>query len=325
MSTSTSATEQTTNQYEVSVKQFKEDILTPLAEQFRHIVKLHAAVAVLPAGGHLQFSNGKKVGRKEVNSLDSQFVREIYALAKYFGEAKKRRKSARAGGSNGFKLPRFISSELGKFFADPANDLGPAYVKLEQTGEDGQKTVSYKQLDQPLNDYLALLTKHNITSAALLTPLFNIYAIRNQMQYDPEHREFLRATPLMKKHLGGIFPQLVQKDNEELARKQAELQDLISSGASQKKIEDLRKKIAKSSIFNEDRFPYPRIQSIVAFNMIPKDVLSQEQVDFLKNPEVVSKLEEEQRVVSNTLEFYRTNTAGEKKANRAAKRNQKKK
>jgi hypothetical protein len=315
--------EETKDTNDMSVKQFREERIKPLTEKFKQLMDLNTEVAKLPQSGHILYKDGRKVGRKDLNSLKSQYIKELEGLVKLYAEAKRKKKSGRVGGSNGFKLPRYISSELSQFFADASNNLGPAYLREETVSATGEKTVEFKQQPQSLKDSIALLTTNQITSAALLTPLFNIYAILNNMQYDPDHREFLRSTPLMKKYLGQIFPRITEKDQGELAERQAELQKLIAEGGSPKKIKALQAKISKSIIFSEDRFPYPRIQSIVALNMIPKTSLGEEHLGVLKNADVIAQLEREQKIVSDTLAYYRNKNADQKKANRQAKRSKK--
>ena len=72
-----------------------------------------------------------------------------------------------------------------------AADLGPAYT----TSADGK----LGQTGLQLKSYLGLLLTEGITSASIMTMLFNIYAKNNSMEHT--NNKYLKATDLMSRIL----------------------------------------------------------------------------------------------------------------------------
>ena len=156
---------------------------------------------------------------------------------------------------------------------------------------------------QPLNQILAV-GREGVTTRAIMTPLFNIYAHVNDMQKDPNNKQFLTSTPQMDQYFQETYtrlagrPQKYQKDKE--------------TGQP-----DITKPIPK---FDPKRFRYASIQSIVADNTIPKDntkpqsahlpTLTPAQEAVLSAPETKARLEEEQTLVSGVLDVYRYRKSG---------------
>lgn len=300
------------NEYDVTPKQFKEH-LAHLNGEFKKLMQLSGAIANLDKGETLIHPDGTRIGRRELRSLESQYCKDVLNLAKFFSQAKKKPKTKRTGGSNGFKNAMFVTDNLKQFFA--SDDLGLAYIKQDDgTFVQGEK----------LKNYLHLFLQQGVTSSALLTPLFSIYAHVHKMQ-DPTNRSFLHATSSMMKYFGDTFSKLPVDDQEKVNALRTQLAELVKSGASQEEIEKLQKKLETPNLFDPSHFKYSRFQSIAARNRVPKELLTPEQLQYLKDLEVRQRLDEEQRLVSSTLEYYRVQTEADRKVERAAKRRQQKK
>lgn len=195
---------------------------------------------------------------------------------------------------DGFLTPRYITDTLKNFFAEA--NLGLAFTKQH----DGTFTTG----DQ-LRNYLHLLLECGISSLALLTPLFSIYARVNEMP-DPQDRRFLRATPLMIKYFSDIFSQFPLEDQQRLSSEKEQLANLIETKADYSEINCVQRMIDRYSIFDPNHFRYAYFQRIIARNRVPKEELSTEQLQHLTDPDVRLSLDDEQRIVSTTLEYYRT-------------------
>lgn len=308
-----------TNELDKTLPQFK-DLTQQMAERFRLLMKLQAAVAVLEKGNKLHYSAGVKVGnqtffpegldisKKEMRSLESLFVKDIKNLPKYFREAKKKKKTTRSGTNNGFSKPMFITEALRNFFG--STKLGPAYT--EQTDAEGN--VSYVPLGRDLRDCLECFLTKNVTSSSLLTPLFSIYAIQNKMQYADE-RAFLKATPEMERHFAKIFKALKEDDTRKLAEVQAKIKERVDSGVVLSKEDALEEaselETAQKRMFDSTKFRYSRFPSIVSHCRVNNEELSDEQKAFLADEEIINAVKAEQKIVSETLNYYRALNASQ--------------
>jgi hypothetical protein len=280
-------------------KEFGERLDT-LAKHHNNLMKLSSKVYALGKTQRLQYPNGATVGRKELRTLSSQFVKELKSLKKnYTSHGKKPRRKRREGGSAGFKNPILVTDNMRAFFSQA--NLGPS---------DPTNPAS-----TPLNQVLAV-GQNGVTTRAIMTPLFNIYAHVNNMQKDPENKQYLTATPQMN--------QFFQETYARLAAKPQKFQKNKETGEP-----DMGKTIPR---FDPNRFRYASIQSIVADNTVPNEALNQQQKvvlarlpvnkdlpDDLSNPHkfvgaaaeiaaanaTINRLEQEQALVSGILTMYR--------------------
>ena len=300
----------TTTNYNLKAKEFRKEVLKPLCEQLDRLLEVHEDTVKLPPSGQKSYPDGRRIGRKEMNSLVSQYKKEIMSLEKYLQEAK-RKKPKKAGGKNGFNLPRLVSADLKGFFADTTNDLGPAYLEIRTAGVDeaGQptETVTYERQTYTVKDLIAGLTRDGVTSSAMLTTLFLIYSKVNSMKFDPKKKQFLKATPLMDKFFEKYYKEITEKDLNKKKILEEQLVAAQEAGATEKEIKALQKKINDKIIFDPTRFRHHKFQTLVSRNLIPKESLQQAHLDYLKNDEVIKQIAQQQRVLSDTLSFYREN------------------
>lgn len=282
--------------WDITPKQFK-DKLIHLTQELKRLLKLNESLSSLGPGDHLVFPDGTNIGRREFRSIQAQYVQQLTELGRYFTQAKKKpKKVKRVNRHSGFDNAAFMTENFRLFFMNA--ELGPAYVA--QIDDHGQ--VTFVQGER-LHNYLDLFLKHGITSQALLTPLFIIYVTVNKLQ-DLEHKSILHATPLMMKYLSSTFEALALADQEKHNKNQVLLDQLISISAPQDQIEAAQKEVNKL-IFQPEKFMYNRLMSIVAHNRIPKTSITPEQIQQLKDSQLLQRLTEEQQIVSSTLAYYR--------------------
>jgi len=288
----------------MSAKEFKEE-LNKLVEKLDSILDLNSKITNLPKGKTYELPDGRKIGRREFNQARSQFVSELRNLSKLYTQAKrpKKRAGARRPGT-GFRIPILVSENLRNFFNEA--HLGPMDPRDPKS--------------PPLKNDIVLLTQHGVTSAALLTPLFSIYAIVNKLTErsssnhtnprDPRspclpleemNHQMLGADELMIKHFGSTF-------------------DLLKSRGAHTTDHG-----TEIPAFDPQNFKYASFQSIVSLNRRTKDgkirrkvngetieelnpagpPLDPKEIEYLDNEDVKKELEREQKRVSDTLATYR--------------------
>lgn len=257
--------------------------LGELVKAHNNILKLAGKVYALKKNERLAFANGDIIGRKELRSMSSAFTKELRGLKKnYRAHGKRKRRRRREGGSAGFKNPIFVSDAMKNFFAVANLGSDP------RPGFEGEA---------PLNTQLAVGAQ-GVTTRAIMTPLFNIYAHVNQMQKDPAHKQYLTATDQMNQFFAPTWQRLTAKDRAQDAGPNPRLTKPDKNG--------VRKPIP---VFDPQHFQYNRVQSIVADNNIKKETLNAEQLAFLDNAATKRRLAEEQYKVSGILLFYRLRNA----------------
>ncbi len=119
----------------------------------------------------------------------------------------------------------------------------------------------------PFNKFL-LVAHNGITTRNIMTILFNIYTLVNNMQ-NPENRSILTSTPLMDQYFHQTYDHLAAQPRQ----------------------------------FNPNSFRFSRLQSIINDNK--KDNLTKEQVSLLNERRMVEHLEKEYVFLSKILKTYR--------------------
>ena len=287
--------------------------LKGIVTNLNQLQKLSSHVYSLGKTQSLVYPNNKRVGRKELRTLFSQLGKEITGLKKHYKEHGKRKKRVRRG-TAGFKNPIVINDNMVNFFREA--NLGPAVPTDPASG--------------PLNQRLMLI-QNRITTRAIMTPAFNIYAHVNGMQKDPANRQFLASTPLMDKYFSATYAQLAAAPQRFQKRKVTNefLDEKGRTVVEETRVEDMSKPIAR---FDPQHFRYASIQSIVAKNTFSKAELGAE-YNYITQPkksltgqeldarnQLEAQLATEQRVVSDALAYYRGQKAAATKAAKAAGR-----
>jgi len=253
--------------------------LDKLSRDHNNLMKLAAKVYSLKKTERLSYPNGKTVGRKELRSLSSQYVKELKSLKKNYSAHGKRKKRKRtAGTSAGFKNPILVKDNMRQFFATA--NLGPVDPRNPSS--------------QPLNQVLAV-GREGVTTRAIMTPLFNIYAHVNNMQQDRENKQFLTSTAEMDRYFSETYQRL--------------------AAAPQRFYKPDKEGVVKPiPRFDPKHFRYASIQSIVADNAVKSAELTAEQKAGLTAPATKARLEEEQNIVSGILALYREDKKQREKA-----------
>lgn len=255
--------------------------LAELVTHHNNILKLASKVYGLKKTERLLYAGGETVGRKELRTLSSQFGKELRSLKKNYTALGRRKKRTRTGGSAGFKNPILVMEPMRAFFS--VANLGPS---------DPRNAAS-----APLAGQLAVGI-NGVTTRAIMTPLFNIYAHVNHMQQDPANKQFLTSTAQMDQYFQATYARLAA----------------LPQTYAKKDKDGVQKPIPR---FDPKRFRYASIQSIVADNTIPKEVkpdkprdahkrpLTAQELEVLASPEIKARLAQEQALVSGILTIYR--------------------
>lgn len=262
--------------YNIDDKAFGEK-LEQIVKHQTNLLKLASHVYSLSKTQRIQYPNGKTVGRKELRSLASQLAKETRSLKKNYVEHGKRKRRTRAPGTTaGFKNPILVTDAMREFFRNA--NLGPSDPSNLNSA--------------PLNSQLAV-GFNGVTTRAIMTPLFNIYAQVNGMQKDPANKQFLTSTPQMDQYFATTYARLAAAPQKfAKADKQG-----------------VRKPLPK---FDPRRFRYASIQSIVADNTVKKELLTAQQAAVLADQATKDRLEQEQALVSSILAAYRARKASTK-------------
>jgi len=179
--------------------------------------------------------------------------------------------------------PKFISSNLVDYLKNI--DLGHAYIQGKDEGD--------------LKKYLHLLFNKNLTTLALLTPLFCIATKLNKLQ-DSNDKRYIVPDKLFDKHFGKIFIELENERKEE--EKLLEKKLLTASSEEKTEIDKALVKLEKKKI-DPKRLRLMRFQTIVSKN-IEKN-LSSKQQELIKEEKTIKQLNDEQKIISDTLKYYR--------------------
>lgn len=277
--------------YDIEPKEFGEN-LSKLCKEHNEIFKLASVVYSLGKTEKLVYPNGKTIGRKELKNLSAQFCKKVKELKKNFvARGKKKKRTRKSGTIAGFKNPIIVTDNMRAFFA--VANLGPSDPRNPSS--------------EPLGPKLAVGV-NGVTTRAIMTPVFNIYAYVNHMQKDNRQgfRQLLTATPQMDQYFTDTYTRL------------AALPQRFKKADKNGYREPIRK-------FESKSFRYASIQQIVADNSIPRPgskgakerphltPLTAEQSTLLENPEMKVRLEQEQVLVSGILEYYRWIKSGSKK------------
>lgn len=290
-------------------------------------------------------AEGQKLGLREVKSLRSQLAKRINDLAKDYALAlKPKRKTGKKKTGTGFNSPMFVTDNLKDFFID-ANNAG-AIGRVEPSDPSSPPLGNYLYLLTNADNYLNTIaaqigqpTIPAITSAGLLTALFAIYALinnltdnatRNMGKEDVQKdHQYLGADERMRKYFGNTFRLLTAKGSH------------VTPNERKKAAEQGRNPVAIPP-FNPNDFRYAAFQSIVANNRltvtgmvkrrdpetgevteVPNPAggpLNANEAGLLVNPDIIAELTREQGIVSKARAEYH---AGQEENRKQLRKNKK--
>ena len=174
----------TTNLNVTTVKEFNQ-VLSGLKTQIRLAARLISKTGALKTGQKLMYVvNGENIflGTREAQSIHSRALNEYQnAAAKMFGNLKKAKKGKKRAGNQGFRMPFIVGPELVNFFKNA--NLGAI---------DPRQAVS--AANPSIGDYLTFIVAQGqaatyVTTQAILTPLFAIYAAVNNLKSISLHNQ----------------------------------------------------------------------------------------------------------------------------------------
>lgn len=328
----------------LSQKEFKEKLNNCILKPMDELIELSAQIAKAKAHNQkLMTNDGRNIGKRELNAARSELAKIVRSFAKDYAQARKPRRRTGKKGGTGFRMPIYVSDSIRGFFTEA--NLGNAYT-VERTDPNKPKVVRVVGEAGVLRDVIQLLINRElqktlakqinqadipgITSSALLTPLFSIYALQNkltdlalvsdpngsgrmvpqsQLPEEQKNRQLLGADPLMRKHFGSTFVALAAQGPHTTA------------------------KGTEVGAFSADNFKYAAFQSIVKLNRRTVDgklkdgntnpaggPLSDMERSLLQAPEIADRLAQEQAGVSDTLCAIKEQSKPLVKAIRAGKR-----
>lgn len=182
----------------LTTKEFGQ-LLSELAKEHKKLMKLSSEVGKLKKGQKFKDkTSGQTYGRKEVNSLSSQYSKRLRGLRSNYVQASKKKKIKRksTGRKGGFSNPTRVSEAMRGFLTNA--NLGLVDPRLVQSAQ-----------NPTLNSQLSV-AQTGVTTRSILTAVFNDYVYQNaaQMKRDPVNKQFLTATPEMTQYFGATFTKL---------------------------------------------------------------------------------------------------------------------
>lgn len=265
--------------YNISPSDFRK-LLDGLAKQATKLFYITGVAGKLERGKALEVPGIGNIGKREVKGLQSQFTKQLKVLNKYYRARGARRKPGRVGRvNNGFRIPMFVGPSIVNFFA--AADLGPLNPAAPVSDQNPALTAQLSFLGGGAGRG----NPTSITTSAMLTPLFAIYAKRNQLNrlalenqgkpVEQWNNQFLGADPLLTDHFAATFEAIRTANLTKLAS-EGHQEDALKPGAKPGK--DGRYKANDRYLaFKPNNFRYANFQSIVAKNRFKKADLNPEQ------------------------------------------------
>jgi hypothetical protein len=262
-------------------KQFKEDL--------KNLNFLSEKIYTSP-GFKFTSPAGKNYNKSDLKRFFSRISKDFDEIIKLVSKdkSKKGSKTKKNNSNNPMFAPKYISSNLVEYFKNI--NLGHAYIQ----NKDG---VFEDKGD--LKEYLHLFFDDNLTTCALMTPLFCIATKLNKLQ-DSNNAQFIVPDKIFDKHFGKIFTELENERKEE--EKMLEKKRLNASPEDKREIDLALSKLKKKEI-DPKKIRSVRFQTIVSKNT-EKD-LSSNQRELIKEEKTIKQLNDEQKIVSGTLKYYR--------------------
>lgn len=241
------------------------------------------------------------VSRTQINKWRAIYRARLAGLASRYAKlhrkAGKARKSTGDRTTAGFRIPRFVSDRIVSFFRGA--NLGPAYYidrcdPATRVNAAGQLEVvpankagvtkmvpHFEVAAADLKQVLPLLFQSGLTTQALMTPLFAIYAENHHLQL-AGNQQSLRADGNMNQAFGTVGADGRQSTYDAvLATQQNKVLALTESSTASargkwgQKADGTAYRMDKKGhlleYFNANDFKYSDFQSIVGVESIPKD------------------------------------------------------
>jgi hypothetical protein len=317
------------SKYDVSPAQF-EELVERVVSHFDAYDSVSGKFSSsVPKGAKLNTEEGEVVTRANVRKMKNAIKAEIRDFKRYFQVAKKSRKRdpyerdsngqivyeevegrqvprMKPYRNNGFRNPMFVSKAIRDFFRDA--NIGYVHPDDPKSGRLNTKLGLLLDGEGQFNGY-------GVTSSALLTPLFCIYAHVNNLTKLARANQGKNEKVWNRQWLG------VDERMEKMLGKELEILEKVTASSGKK--------------FDRHNFRYADFQKIVAINRrndkgtLPKygdiptpagPALTQEEVNLLTDSDLRAALNEEWTMVHDNLDAYRVKSQPLNKALRAEQR-----
>ena len=273
--------------------------LTEVADEYLKLIRLAVAFGKTPKDKKFNIPVPVEGGATTTQTIDSKVIASMRSAlraeleklgkmySKVFARAKKARKATAARPNAGFRIPRFVDQNIVNFFRNA--NLGPAYVINEVSYNEKNKPIPhFRQEADRLQTVLPLLINEGLTTQALMTPLFAIYAqlaqarnadgsMRQGLQIEGA-RQYLQANPEMDQYFAGVYQQIAAAEDAEITRlansdKQKDRDRVVQAQDESGQVRWYMKSKKGAIIprFSPQAFRYASFQSFVKFSSVPKD------------------------------------------------------
>lgn len=272
---------------------------------FDDLFKLFEVVYNSP-NGKVEAVDGTMITKKDLTKYKAAWSRDYGKLLNIHNKSTKKSTKSKSiykgkNNKNPMFAPMFVNDLIVNYFSEL--DLGPAFKRIinEEENEESETQLEFESCNKELKKCLNLFLKDKITSCASLTPLF-ILATRRLKLQDPNNKQFVIPDERFKKFFGPIFEEVVK---EQITRLK-DMKDKIGKTTNSDEKSELQGQITKleKNPLDPNKFRLVRFQTIVS-HCRQKD-LTEEQKLLLKDKNTIAKIEEEQKIISDTLKYNKS-------------------
>lgn len=288
--------EEQDNTYVVDAAAFK-DVITQLKKQFTYLVAINQEVVLIPKGDSLLLEDGRTLGKKEAKNLNSQFLKELDFLPRYFRKATAKKKRTSTGRRD---TPTQYMGEMLEFFRN--SDFGQAVIK----DEEGRCIP----LQGTLQDNLPLLFGEGIGGNSIMPTLMSIYHNINGTQN--VDTKLFGATQEMLDTMGATFDLLYNEDVQNPRRRDANSKtDRALVG------EDGKYEIPP---FNPNGYQFSDVMRMISPSRVKKADRTEDVINRMEDEGVIDAIARESQIIKDTLSCIRPAEAPKSPSRRVVRR-----
>lgn len=295
MATALSPTVATTNtDGPLSAKQFSE-LVKYYQTTHKAIVRLTALVNKLPANQTLKIGE-HTIKRKDVSEYSNAYVSQLGDLRKVF--SRKKRKTTRTNSQLNSLF--YVSDQLVAFYKGA--NLGPADPSSSRSGK--------------LADRLDILIQHRMATSGILTSLFSRYIENNSLK-TPEAAGRFQPDSRMKTAFGTTKYLLRKEDlgkrglSSDVPSERAEkITASIKSGSRSAfdRVSDRVDRRSGKPVYDKSSgLLYTTMMVFNNFYRIPPQLLTEEEIEELRDEDNISAARELQQTLSSITSYNRSN------------------
>lgn len=313
-------------------KRLVEDLRT----HFKNYNKISAMVHAAPKGQKVSFPNGAQIGRSELNAYASKFSEQLKDLSKYFNSSKKRRVHRNPENNSGEQLRAmfYISDQLVSFLREAnlgegnPNELD-GQANLSQLGRQEQSANSGRRPQE----YMSLILDNSMATSGILTSVLSLYTTVNQVQSETDGGR-IKPDNLMTKYFNqgntryylrgndltpNSVPNNVKADKREKFEKNLSQVDMtviqrIKARDTDPTLPHVDKR-GKPVICYKEPVPgqqnddygmsYSMYMVLLNYFRIPNELLDQQSIAQLSNPDRIAQAAELQTYIRQLTEWHK--------------------